>query len=115
MAFIGEFSLKYYNQNLYKDETLDSLPSLIEKLEQDVRETKKLIEPGVFYPSYDHYADAKAFHYQACERLLVAKKTYKKQLSTCIANMQEIINNNPDFKACLEQPLQTFKNLLENS
>lgn len=112
MALIGEFDLKYYNQNLFKNETLDTLPAIIARCEEEVVRTKADAHRGGF-GSYDGWADAQAYWIQAVERRNIAKRAYKAKIQTAIWNMEKILEMQPEMGECLSAPLKTFRRMLE--
>lgn len=112
MALIGEFDLKYYNEKLFKNETLDTLPPLIARCEAEVVRTKAEFDKGNF-GSYDGWADAKAYWDQALERRSIAKRTYQSKINSTIWNMEKIIKMQPEMEECLREPLKNFRAMLE--
>ena len=113
MALIGEFDLKYYNKNLYKDVSLNDFPSLIKELTLGKVHAKEVFDnKGKTFESRDHWADAKAYFNQSCEKLNIAKNTYTEQITSTIHNLEEIIQKQPEFKGVLDKALQEFKTLL---
>lgn len=114
MSYISAFDLKYYNQNYYSKETLNSLPALIEKNKDRVARTKMELEQGQPFASKDGYEDAKAYHYQASELLNLAKNEYKKQLTNAINTFKTCVKLHPEVEAILTQQIESFQIKLGN-
>lgn len=113
MALIGEFDLKYYNKNIYKDVSLDDFPALIKSLSVKKEQAKQMFEnKGLPFESRDHWADAKAHLNQCCEKLSIAKNTYTDGIKQSISNMEKIASAQPEFKHVLYKAIEDFKKLL---
>lgn len=113
MALIGEFDLKYYNKNIYKNVSLDDFPVLIKDLTVKKEQAEEILDnEGLPFESRDHWADAKAYLNQCCERLSIAKNTYRSQIKQSISDMEKIASEHPEFKDVLGKATQDFRKLL---
>lgn len=113
MALITEFCLKYYNKNIFKNETMDTLPGVIARCEAEVVRTKAELDKGNF-GSYDGWADAQAYYHQALERRSIAKSTYRAKIEKGIGDMERIIKNEPHLTECLSAPMRQLNSLLRS-
>lgn len=110
MKSINGITLLHFNADLFIKEDLNTLPGVIQSCKEIRCYFQAVIENNK--NSCDGY-DAYSLE-QASERLLIARETYKNQLSKCIQNMESIIKTEPDTEKHLQEHILTFKRILSN-